>query len=1029
MRLATITAAICFTMIGVAAATDAAAAMKKPTNIPAQGLVEALEFFSRDRGIQVIYLFDTVESVQTAGAVGEFTAEETLKQLLSGSNLSFRYLDEKTITVFAPGARSRQQSTTNAAAPRTSSATQAEQKASFWNRFRVAQVDQGEGGGSPVAERSSEGQDSGKSGVQEVVVSSTRLNRADLNTPTPLMTLDASTLREAGRTNIVASLNDMPQFRPSLAPASTGTSTLAAAWNIDLRGLGPTRTLALFDGRRLESSVVRPDASVIPSILVDRIDVVTGSASAAWGSNAVAGVVNVIIDDKLEGARFSAQLGSSDRSDAREYHLEGAIGSSFADGRGHFLLGGEFIDNDGATPRNSRENVGRWAVVSNPGAASGEAPFILAPDVGFANVSTGGLILSGVNAGSTFNPDGTLRPFDFGRISGSSSVGGEAPSFDDTAHLSAPWTRYGVMGRVSYHVTDSLKLTADILHSSVFNSFSSWLPDYSPGNITISIDNAFLPAAVRNQMVAAGQTSFTMGRLNSDFALMDMDYNRDTTQMTAAFELAMSDEWSLGGYYSHGSYEENYDFGHARLASNFALAADSVISPTTGQPVCRVTLTNPAVNCVPINLFGFGAPSQAARNYATGTSLQRISQTLDTGALTLRGTPLELWAGPLAVAVGIEGRHETLDQDPSPTDRANGFGFFNNPAAKGKNSTREAFAEMQLPLVKDVPLLRDLQLNAAGRISDDATGSIGSWKVGLTNKLVEGLQLRATASRDIRAPNLNELYAEPLQDRVLVTDPQTGSGYLTSYFRGGNPNLQAEASRTMTAGLTLAPPGLEGLRVSIDYFDIDIRNAISSLAPQQVINLCVQGFQSACATISRGADGLITAVSATQLNLAKLQTRGVDAVLDYAFPKFLPGTLRLRSVFTWVDKYETDNGLAKVDFAGSMGNAFSPGVPNATGNLSVFYETERFQVNVRGRYVASGSYDVTRALQNNHIPAYVYLDTGASYSLPDVLGASQLELFANINNALDKAPFGGATFAPYHDVIGRYYALGARMRF
>jgi iron complex outermembrane receptor protein len=969
-------------------------------DIDAQPLDRALNSWASQTGYQVLIPMGPAAKEKAAPSIkGQYTPEGALKVLLASSDLRYVFVNSRTVSIRAPLLAQ--------AAPPASTG-------------RGDPVREANTSVTPRAESSNAGD------LEQVIVSSTRLNRE--NVPTPMLVMDAGTLREGARPNIVAALNDMPQFKTSLAPQSTGTSTLAAVWNIDLRGLGPTRTLTLFDGRRLESSVVRPDASIIPAILVDHIDVVTGSASAAWGSNAVAGVVNVVLDNKLDGARVGAQLGASDRGDSREQRVEAAFGNFFADERGHVLLGAEYIDNDGAGPRTTRKNVGRWSVVDNPNAASGQAPFILAPDVGFANVSLGGVILSGVNAGMTFNPDGTLRPFDAGRVSGGSSIGGEAPSFDDIAHLAAPSTRYSLFGRVSYDVTDSFKVTTDVLHSRVFNHFSSWLPDYSPGNITISVDNAFLPAAVRSSMIQAGQTSFTMGRFNSDFALMDMDYRRETTQATIAFESRLGDVWRLGGYVTHGAYDEDYDFGNARIASNFALAADSVISPTTGEPVCRATLTNPSLNCVPINLFGFDAPSAAARNYVTGTSMQRISQSLDAVAVTLRGEPFDLWAGPLSMAVGIEGRHETLDQDPSSTDRANGFGFFNNPAAYGKNTTREAFAEFQVPLIKDVPLLRDLQLNAAGRISDDVTGSIWSWKGGITNELVDGVQLRFTMSRDIRAPNLNELYADPIQDRVQVTDPVTGTGYFVSSFRGGNPNLEAEASDTLTAGFTIAPEGW-GLRFSVDYFDIDIKNAISALSAQQIINLCSQGFQTACSAISRGSNGLISAVSATQLNLTNMQTNGVDVVFDYALPLQMPGKVRLRSAWTWVDKFETDNGLTKVDFLGSLGSAFALGVPRLSGNLAAHYEGDRLQANVRARFISSGSYDVTRSIHNNRIPSYTYVDLGVAYTFAELGGAAEPQLYANINNLLDKEPPIGSVFSPYYDVIGRYYAVGARMRF
>ena len=949
-------------------------------DIPAQPAAEALNRFATQSGLRILFPYEAVAGKRTRPVSGTLSEQAALDQLLADTGLVIVSRQADVITL---GAGRFQGAATTAEAP--------------------------------VAV-----------GLDEVVVTASRLNRADV--PTPLTVLDKEVLREGARANFVASLMDRPQFKASWSPQITGGSFAAGSFSVDRRGLGNARSLVLIDGRRLaggySNGAAGIDLSVIPGVMVDRVDVVTGSASAAWGSNAVAGVVNVIIDNRLEGIRIGGRYGVSSRDDVEEKQFEAVGGWRFADGKGHLIVGGEYVDNAGGRPKTSRENVGRWAVVPNPAftATNGQQPLIFAPDVGFANASLGGLILTGVNAGRTFNPDGTLRTFDLGRVSGVTSIGGEGPSQDDFSYFSAPYERYSVMGRVTYDLNDNLKLTADLLHSRVHDDFG-FLLDPNRGDIRISVDNAFLPAAVRAQMVAAGETAFTMGRANRDFAFIENDYSRKTTQGTLAIEGKVGETWRWNAYYSHGQFNERNDLGNLRIRANFANAVDSVLSPTTGQPICRVALTNPTTTCVPISLFGEGAPSDAARAYVLGTGQLRLQADLDTGGFTVRGEPFETWAGPVSIALGAEARREELRQRVGALDLANAFAFSNFAPINGKNSTKEGFGEVLVPLVRDVPGLELLQFNGAARITDDRLGSIWSWKLGFTNKVTEGVQVRFTRSRDIRSPNLVELFSGQVLNLTQISDPQTGTAYQVRAMTGGNPNLRPETSKTTTAGVTLSPSQIPRLTVSADYFDIEIDNAISTIAAQTLITLCSQGVQSLCSQIVRGPDGLITTTAATLLNFTRLSTSGVDLSLSYSIPLSNGGRLSLRSTGTWANKYKSNNGITTIDFLGSQGTIGSAGVPKVVVNSAVTYDDERLRLSLRSRFISAGTSNVTLAIQNNRIPAYMYFDLGASYKF-DVLEDREVEVFANVNNLFDKDPPISSAFSPYYDVVGRYMVVG-----
>lgn len=857
--------------------------------------------------------------------------------------------------------------------------------------------------------------------VDDIVVTASRIDRAGFEAPTPTIHLSAEDLSVGARPNIAAALNDMPQFRATTSAQTTGTNTGAGNAPVDLRGLGINRTLVLIDGRRVSSE---NDLNAVPSVLVKGVDVVTGGASAAWGSGAVAGVVNIGIDRYFTGGKLDAEYGVSSYDDAEQQRFEGAWGADFANGRGHFVIGGEYLDNEGVIPKASRPNIGRWATVNGA----------LQPDVGFANAAYGGLILSGVNRGKVFNPDGTLRPFDYGTVSGTNSIGGEGPSNDDLSPLVTPQRRYTGLASAVYEINDKLRVTADVRHSRMWNDYV-WFGDHDRGDLTISIDNAFLSSTIKQQMAAAGQTSFTFGRFNSDLSYSTIDFERVTTQATLAVDGEFGDSWRWGAYYSHGEFENNIDTPGFLLKTEFANAVDSVIDPVSGRAVCRVTLTNPNSGCVPINLFGLGAPSQEAIDYVTGTPQQRATTKLDVAGVSLRGEPFSLPAGDVSIAVGLEARKEQTDQRIGELDAAKAFKTFSFSAMSGEFSVKEAFAEVLVPIVKDLPILNDLQFNAAARISDyDTTGSIWSWKVGATNEFFPGFRGPVTQSRDIRSANLSELFTTTTTGWNNINDPaKNGALVYTLNNGGGNPNLRPETADTLTLGVTYSPPSIPGLNLSLDYYDIKIDDVITTIAPQDLVNRCYNGNLDLCSKVERDSAGNLVRTMSTYVNLAEYHTDGIDAEASYASDADLwvpgaTGRVMMRLVGTWVNSLTTDDGVTKIEYVESQGYSFGLGVPKLRVNASLGWKGEVFGANLRARYISAGDYNSTVAISNNHIDAFTYVDLGLTADLAHY-GANGVELYANATNLFDKDPPVGSLYSPYYDVIGRYVTVGARYRF
>lgn len=858
--------------------------------------------------------------------------------------------------------------------------------------------------------------ESGSSG--EIVVTGSRIDRPGYESPTPLLQVSQEELQVVPRANLGAALADLPQFKAADSPVTSSANVSAGRFPVNIRGLGDKRSLLLLDGRRLVNS----DLNTVPTIMIDNVDVVTGGASAAWGSDAVAGVVNLHVDSRFSGLRLGGEAGVSSRGDAQQYRVEGKFGTSFADDRGHIVVGGEFVDNKGIPRRIDRENTGRWSTNGNTA---------LTPDVGYSTRLVGGYINSGVLRGLGFNPDGSLRTPDLGQVIGSSMIGGEAPSNDDRGVLIVPQRRYAIMAAASYELTETLKLSADLRYSRYYNSYA-WFGSHSD-NLTIRNDNAFLRPEIKDRLAAAGQTSFLLSRFNGDLSFAKLDVDRRNIQGSIALDGSFSDNrWRYSAFYSHGEFRNDLRAPGFLITRNFANAVDSVVSPTTGQPICRVTLADPSSACVPINLFGLGAPSQAAIDYVTGTPRSEVLDKLDTYGVSLRGEPFDLPAGPVSIAIGAEGRRISTRADIGDLDAAAAFSTFYFTGFSGKADVKEAFGEVVVPLIHNTPLLRKLELNGAVRASDySLSGTIWSWKLGATNEFLPGVIGRVARSRDIRAANLSELFTSRTVSYVGIVDPRNPAAGTAStlVYGGGSAELQPERANTWTAGITTAPA--RGLTASIDYFNISVRNVITTLGAQNIVNRCAAGNAGLCNFIDRSAAGAIQSITSAQLNLSQMKTDGVDGEVAYTteIDAATNGRINLRVVGTWVNSFTVNDGVTRVEYVGTQGYAFAEGTPRVRANATVGYSSDTFSGLLRARYISSGYWDRTRpTLTNNRIPAYTYFDVQLSQKVP--MGDGRiLELYGSVSNLFDKDPPLHSTFTPYYDVIGRYMSVGAKVVF
>jgi iron complex outermembrane receptor protein len=866
--------------------------------------------------------------------------------------------------------------------------------------------------------------------VTEVTVTASRISRAGFDAPTPTTVISNEDILVASRVSLGEVLADSPQFRAEGTPARTNGSTNSSAVVNDLRGLGLERTLTLFDGHRF---VGASDLNTIPQSIIKRVDVVTGGASAAWGSGAVAGVVNLIPDDNLEGLTLGSTGGISSRSDGDRLGVDLTYGAGFADGRGHVLFAGAYFRDQGLFGRGNgkRPNLDSTEFATNSG------QLFLADDVNPTTAAPGGLITSGALAGMEFNPDGSLRPLPLGSPTNSNStIGGDGVSGLETAVVAAPFHRANAYTRVTYEVSDALKLSADLNAAMMWDNFFSY-PEEIDGSTTSGLvfqkDNPFLTPAVQAQL-AGGPQTFNFGRLFVDQGFEALKYYRKTVEFSVGASGHIGGSWSYDAYADHGEIRQSQGYYNQYITANFNQAIDAVRDPA-GDIVCRVALTDPNTPCRPLDLFGVGNASPAALAYAYATKPQQVNltqtQKLTAAGGSIHGDPFATWAGPVSIASGLDYRKEELElNNIDPLSASGALGGFNNSGTAGAFDVWEGFFEGEVPLLDDAHVAK-IDLNGAARYSDYSTsGSIWSWKYGGTVRLLDDVLLRSVYSRDIRSPNIQELFTAHSQQILTITDPLNNNvSYPVSNFSGGNTSLSPELSHTLTIGGSYAPHFIPGFSISLDYYHIIIKGAIDTLSSQDIINLCANGNQALCAQITRGSTGLITQINSTYLNLDSYNTRGVDAEIAYAMPlsRLLPsatGTIRLRSLTTYVPTLIINTGVSTVDRAGDVGDfvCFSACTPKWRSTETLSYDNTRFGGDARVRYVGGGNWDSLQPIVNNAIAARTYLDLGGH------LNVGNLTISANIQNVLDRSPPFVLYASNFYDVWGRYYTLSFKLK-
>jgi iron complex outermembrane receptor protein len=737
-------------------------------------------------------------------------------------------------------------------------------------------------------------------GVEAVVVTGSRVVSDAANSPTPLTIVSTDDLKATAPASLPDGLNKLPVFQGSQSITRPGDGQQNFASNtLNLRNFGAQRTLVLLDGHRATPSNAdgTVDIDTLPQALISRVDIVTGGASAVYGSDAVTGVVNFVLNKKFDGFKADINTGISTYSDAAMYNLGAAAGTDLFGGRGHFEMALEYRHRD---PVNQSARPYGASIGYAPNALAGTGtvanPFTVIANGKRPNSTFGGLVQSCVPACPLANQQqfvatGVLGPFNPG-VAGARDRNGNVTA--GTGNLNSggdgAYSPYGQVfngyhqasffSRFDYDVTDTIQFHIQG-QASEAQSFGWYFPQkIQPGANQADIfykNNPFLPLAAQtalgNNNTNPLQTSGTVQPSNT-FQLGEflIGNGQTETNATGSVNRVLSFQTGFDGTFLDGRFNWNvfYTHGENRLAVDLInnqnlqkmyAAQDAVLTPS-GTVACYAA-TQPATaqiyqDCVPINPFGPQAVTNAAFKYMFETTNFHQTNTLDNFGGAIAGKVLDGWAGPITAAFSGEMRFNQYDV----TSNVASSTFVNcsglricNPAlpsyaqailqpVHATQNVWELAMEAQIPVIKDVPLIQAFDINMAGRYTNySVSGPVQTWKVGFNWNVIDSLRFRGTTSIDIRAPTLDDLFRPATLLQNVFNGDQHLSGaaqnYTTTFSSQGNPNLVPEVSRTYTVGAVWTPDFIPGLTVSLDYFRLHLANAIGSIAPSTTIQaLC-----------------------------------------------------------------------------------------------------------------------------------------------------------------------------------------------
>jgi iron complex outermembrane receptor protein len=975
----------------------------------------------------------------------------------------------------------------------------------------------------------------GQAAAQEVVVTGSRIPRAGFDTLQPAETVSAQTFEDRGFTNAGDALNELPAFGAQQNSGQQTGSNVGQQF-VNLYGLGSQRTLVLVDGRRFVSgNAPKPagtfggpppgqevDLNDIPVGMIDHIEVLSVGGAPVYGADAIAGTVNIILKKNFQGADVEAQYGISDHSDGQSYVGRALLGTNFADDRGNVTVSVEYTQQDGITQAD-RPKTDPYATFQPSDACTAQGfGACYVPNAHVASITTGGI--PGLNAGLVntggsnypsaihnaagqvvaFAPDGSLQPVDLGIQNNGSvfSQGGTTDYLANQNQLIAPVKRVLVdtLGHFDFtpHITGYLETEfshSDGTQLAAQPSYQSALFASQNGEapIPFSINNPFLSPQARSILVANGVTNtFFLSRANLDLAPQTFENDIDTYRIVAGFkgDVTAFDRkihWDTSFNYGSSQGEETYyDINEA----NFLNAINVVTNPANGQVTCAVSLAPPPLpangvqptsvtGCQPLNLFGAGAPSAAARAFVTAKDHAESLLTQRDVQINVNGSPFDIWAGPVQVAAGFEYRQETGSYNVDAFAQSGLGRDAPTSDVSGEYDSKELYIEGTIPLVSPkmgIPFVYSGEFDASyRRIDNSLAGDSNVFTLGAKFAPVRDIEFRGNLTHSVRAPSIEELFLPTTSTESFAQDPCdpnyingqanrvancqkafAGSTVPLSAFKsnvvnasvlgstGGNSNLLNERSNAWTAGFIARPRWIPHLTVALDWINIHLKDPITALTLTQVMDACYDTptfGNSFCSLFSRNSAGQVTNYQLPLSNIGAQEFDGAQLDATYAIAvNEIPFINRVGL------NPSNDYGALTFDLNGFFENKHNEeilgvitklrgniGDPKWKVNGSVRYRYGPAMVYLNGRYISSGDEDVTLQRSSQSIFGvgnYWEWNGAISYDV-----TSRITAEISVNNLFDQDPpkyasalNGNAALSTY-DYFGRAYVFHLRSKF
>jgi iron complex outermembrane recepter protein len=900
------------------------------------------------------------------------------------------------------------------------------------------------------------------SNIETVTVTGSRVISNGNDMPTPVTVVTVEQLQATTPSDIPDALNKLPVFDASRSQRTTGGSTINWPGNfLNLRNFGTNRTLILLDGMRVPAtdSSNEVDANTLPQALMQRVDIVTGGASAVYGSDAVTGVVNFVLDHHFDGLKFEAEGGISTYGDDAD-HKFGAVWGTDVGANGHFEMSFEDYRSDGI-PNDFQRPLGQLVPMEmGNGAATGNGtstgPYHIVLNMRNTSITPGGYIASGPLANMTFVDNGVLGAFVHGTPENGPNEQGGMGGFSGEGYYLFPGAQSNpsmlaslksdqFFSRFDYDLTDNIHafIMGDIEGSG--NYSISGVQSFT--NLTFAADNAFLPANAQALLNGAGASTFQMSKaLYNDLGAVSENYTN--SGMLMAGLSGTLDGFNWDAHYTHGVTIQHEQSPGTLNMQRLQAATDAVVNPATGQIVCRVDLTAAGAaaypGCQPFDAFGPNADSSAAFNYVTDNIQYSNVNTMDDFGASIDGTVYDGWAGPIKAALDAEYRRLALRtiSTNSPTQKVDcayqnpltcqsSLAVWNGAVANlptVSETVYEFAAETDIPVLKDLPLIQLLDFNAAARYTHySISGAATTWKIGGVWNVVDDLKLRGTISRDIRAPTLSNLFAPLNVNYSAFTDYLTNVSGNTTVGSQGNPDLKPEVAITNTAGFIYTPSWLNGFSVSADWYEISIHNVITSIsggsATSEQICIASGGTSPYCGLVTRphplsdtSADNYPTLVLSESLNSGITNTHGIDGEVDYNFDgadvwSKIPGSFMTRLLVSYQPSLLSVTavpGAPITNQAGAEGTNGTGSTAAGRATFNVGYSTGPWIVNLTERWHSSERPNPNPTFvyvpAEESVPQIFYTDMSVSYAFDSFGGDGNTEAFLTVENLFNQQP-------------------------